>query len=161
MINQTYVFTVGANVVADDWNANFNVLCDSNKQCDEAIKDAENALAFPDGDLSGVYNAVRARPNSFEIPTDTVIVQPECEHYKVLSSGQDLKIQIPKGFNSQARVLIKIPDNRSLIPIAVLYNGTKVISVGSQKSYKSGYYFAFVYEMNNTAYVKLISTKGK
>lgn len=161
MINQIYVFTVGANVVADEWNANFNILRDSNEQCDEATKDAQNALAFPDGDLSGVYNAVRARPNSFEIPTDTVIVQPECEHYKVLSSGQDLKIQIPKGFNSQARVLIKIPDDRSLIPIAVLYNGTKVISVGSQKSYKSGYYFAFVYEMNNTAYVKLISTKGK
>lgn len=161
MINQIYVFTVGANVVADDWNANFNILRDSNEQCDEAIKDAQNALAFPDGDLSGVYNAVRARPNSFEIPTDTVIVQPECEHYKVLSSGQDLKIQIPKGFNSQARVLIKIPDDRSLIPIAVLYDGTKVISVGSQQSYKSGYYFAFIYEMNNTAYVKLISTKGK
>lgn len=161
MINQIYVFTVGANVVADDWNANFNILRDSNEQCDEAIKDAQNALAFPDSDLSGVYSAVRARPNSFEIPTDTVLVQPECEHYKVLSSGQDLKIQIPKGFNSQARILIKVPDDRNLIPIAVLYEGTKVTSVGSQKSYKSGYYFAFVCEMNNTAYVKLISTKGK
>lgn len=160
MINQMYIFTVGANVVAEEWNANFNVLRNSNEECLKAVEDAQNELAFPDSDLSGVHDALRARPNSFEIPTDTVIVQPECEHYKVLSSGQDLKIQIPKGFNSQARILIKVPDERSLIPVSVLYNGTHTISTGGQQTYKSGYYFVFVLEMNNTAYVKLVNTKG-
>ena len=160
MINQIYIFTVGANIVADDWNANFNALRNSNDECSKAVEDAQNELAFPDGDLSGIHDALRARPNSFEIPTDTVIVQPECEHYKVLSSGQDLKIQIPKGFNSQARVVIKIPDDRDLMPISILYKGTYVMSTGGQQSYKSGYYFVFIMEINNTAYVKLLSTKG-
>lgn len=155
-----FVFSVDTNVVAEEWNSNFNVLQNSNDNCVEAIEDAGNTLAFPDGDLSGVYRAVRAKPNSFEIPTDTVIVQPECEHYKVLSNAQDLNIQIPEGLNSQARVLIKVPDNRSLEPVNILYPGTKVISTGGQQSYQSGYYFVFILEINNTAYVKIISTKG-
>lgn len=160
MINQLYVFTFGTNVIAGEWNANFNAIKDSNEQCFEAILDAQDSLAFPDGDLSGVYDAIRARPNSFEIPTDTVVVQPECEHYKTLLNGQDLNIRIPSGFNSQARVLIQIQDDRDLMPIQILYDNQYIVSTGGQQTYKSGYYYVFIYETNNTAYVKLISTKG-
>lgn len=158
MINQLYIFTVGTNVIADEWNANFKALQDSNEQCLQAVTDAKEALAFENGDLSGVYSALRAKPNSFEIPTDTVIVQPECEYYKSLSDGQDLNIEIPKGFQSQARIVINISDNRNLEPINILYDGEYILSTGGQKSYNSGYYFVFIYETNNTAYVKLIST---
>lgn len=158
MINKLYSFTLGTFVVADEWNANFKAIADSNNACNIAIKDAEISVAFPDSDLSGLFNAVKSAPNSFEIAGNSVVVQPECEYYKALSSGEDLQIQIPKGLNSEARVVIKTPDNRTLLPFSVLYNGQLIVNHYNNNVFRAGYYFVLIYETNGVAQVKLIWT---
>lgn len=160
MINQLYTFTVGTYVVADEWNANFKALANSNADCVQAIEDAEVSVAFPDGDLSGVFDAVRAKPNSFAIAGDTVVVQPECEYYKSLADGEELAIQIPYGFNAEARIAIKISNDRSLLPFSILYDGEKTVNYGfyNYNYFRAGYYYIMIYEANGLAQVKLIWT---
>lgn len=158
MINKLYSFTLGTFVVADEWNANFKAIADSNNACNIAIKDAEVSVAFPDSDLSGLFNAVKSAPNSFEIAGNSVVIQPECEYYKALADGEDLAIQIPTGLNAEARVAIYLPSERSLLPFSVLYDGEQVVDYGLVEKFREGYYFILIYETNGLAQVKLIWT---
>lgn len=158
MINQLYTFTVGTYVVADEWNANFKALANSNADCVQAIEDAEVSVAFPDDDLTQLFNAVRKKPNSFAIAGSTVIVQPECEYYKTLADGEDLAIQIPTGLNAEARVIIRTTDDRSLLPFSVLYSGDTNITYGEDMVFPAGIYYIMIYETAGQAQVKLIWT---
>ena len=158
MINQLYTFTVGTYVVADEWNSNFKALANSNADCVQAIADAEVSVAFPDEDLSPLFNAVRKKPNSFAIAGSTVVVQPECEYYKAFTDGEDLAIQIPTGLNAEARIAIYLPNERSLLPFNVLYDGEQVVDYGEFDTFRQGHYFILIYETNGLAQVKLIWT---
>lgn len=158
MITELYTFSPSSFVVAEEWNANFRVLYNTVSAHMEAIADAQATIAFPDSDLTGVYNAVRSQLNSFAIPGNTVTVAPECEYYKTLASGQDLVINIPTGLNAEARVLIRIQEDRSLLPFSVNYDGTLVVNHYNNFVFRSGYYYVMIYETNGVAQVKLIWT---
>lgn len=160
MITELYTFTPGSYVVADEWNANFRVLYNSNVAHLEAINDAWATVAFPTSDLSSVYAAVRNQPNSFAIPGNTVTLSPECEYYKTLASGEDLAINIPSGMNAEARVLIRIQEDRSLLPFSINYVGSSIINYGfyDYLYFRSGYYYVMIYETNGVAQVKLVWT---
>jgi hypothetical protein len=158
MITQLYTFTVGSFVVADEWNANFRTIYNTNIAHYEAIQDAYNTLAFQGSDLSDVYAAVRSQPNCFEIGGTAVTVAPECEYFKVLGNGEDLVINIPTGLNAEARVLIQIQDNRSLLPFSIGYSGTTIINHYDNYVFRAGYYYVMIYETNGVAQVKLIWT---
>lgn len=158
MITQLYTFSVGSYVVADEWNANFNTLYNVNLAHEEAIIDAQNTIAFPDSDLTTVFNSVRGWANSFFIGGDTVVVAPQCEYYKTLATAQDLAINIPTGLNSEVRVLIQLTNDRSLRPFTVNYNGTTIINDYDNNNFLAGFYYIMIYESNNTAMIKVIGT---
>lgn len=158
MITELYVFSPSSYVVAEEWNANFRVLYQTTLAHMEAITDAQAMIAFPNSDLTDVYNAVRSQLNSFAIPGNTVTVAPECEYYKTLASGQDLVINIPTGLNAEARVLIRIQEDRSLLPFSVNYDGTLIVNHYNNFVFRSGYYYVMIYETNDVAQVKLIWT---
>ena len=160
MITELYTFTPGSFVVADEWNANFRTIYNVNVQHSDAITDAQSAIAFPNSDLTDLFNAVKSQPNSFFIPGNTVVIAPEQEYYKVLSSGQDLTINIPTGMNAEARILIQTQEDRTLLPFAINYSGTTNISYGhyNYDYFRAGYYYIMIYETNGLAQVKLIWT---
>ena len=160
MITQLYTFAPGSYVVADEWNANFRTIYNANIAHYEAIQDAYNTLAFQGSDLSDVYSAVRSQPNSFIISGTAVTVAPECEYFKVLGSGEDLVISIPTGLNAEARVLIQIQEDRSLLPFSINYVGTSIINYGfyEYNYFRAGNYYVMIYETNGVAQVKLIWT---
>ena len=158
MITELYTFSPSSYVVAEEWNANFRVLYQTTLAHIEAIADAQATIAFPDSDLTGVYNAVRSQLNSFAIPGNTVTVAPECEYYKTLASGQDLVINIPTGLNAEARVLIRIQEDRSLLPFSVNYDGTLIVDHYNNFVFRAGDYYVMIYETNGVAQVKLIWT---
>lgn len=158
MITELYTFSPSSFVVAEEWNANFRVLYNTVSAHMEAIADAQATIAFPDSDLTGVYNAVRSQLNSFAIPGNTVTVAPECEYYKTLASGQDLVINIPTGLNAEARVLIRIQEDRSLLPFSVNYDGTLIVNHYNNFVFRAGDYYVMIYETNGVAQVKLIWT---
>ena len=158
MITELYVFSPGSYVVADEWNANFRVLEKTAVLHEEAITDAYNNVAFPNSDLSGVFAAVKSKPNSSAIPGNTVTVAPEHEYYKTLSNGQDLTINIPTGLNAESRILIQIQEDRSLLPIVVNYDGTLIVNHYNNNVFWTGYYYVMIYETNGVAQVKLIWT---
>lgn len=158
MITELYTFSPSSYVVAEEWNANFRVLYNTTLAHMEAIVDAQATIAFPNSDLTDVYNAVRSQLNSFAIPSNTVTVASECEYYKTLANGQDLVINIPTGLNAEARVLIRIQDDRSLLPFSVNYDGTLIVNHYNNFVFRSGYYYVMIYETNGVAQVKLIWT---
>lgn len=162
MINELYTFSPGSFVVADEWNANFSTLNKASQQHQEAIQDANNSLAFPNSDLSNVFNAVKTQPNSFNIQGNSIDVSVEQEYYKTLTSGQNLLIIVPSNMNGSVRILIKIPDNRNNIDdiFKITYSGTKDISYGyyNYNYFRSGFYYIMIHESNNLAQVKLIWT---
>ena len=160
MITQLYTFSPSSYVVADEWNANFRVLYKQNYEHQEAITDAQNMIAFPNSDLTAVFNAVKSKQNSFAIPGSTVTVATECEYYKTLSSGEDLSINIPTGLDGEARILIRTQEDRSLLPFSVNYSGTSSINYGfyNYDYFRAGYYYIMIYENNGLAQVKLIWT---
>lgn len=158
MITQLYIFAPGSYVVADEWNANFRTIYNTNIAHYEAIQDAYNTLAFPGSDLSDIYAAVRSQPNCFAISGTAITVAPECEYFKVLGSGEDLVINIPTGLNAEARVLIQIQEDRSLLPFSIGYSGTTIINHYNNVGYDAGYYYIMIYETNGVAQVKLIWT---
>lgn len=160
MITQLYDFAPGSYVVADEWNANFSALNSANIQHAEAITDAQNTIAFPNSNLSNVFNAVRNNPNSSIILGNSIAIAPEQEYYKILSSGENLVINIPTGLKAEARILIQLQENRTLLPFTVNYSGTKTISYGfyNYNYFRSGYYYIMIYETNGFAQIKLIWT---
>jgi len=158
MITELYTFSPSSYVVAEEWNANFRVLYNTTLAHIEAIADAQAQIAFPDSDLTDVYNAVRSQLNSFAIPGNTVTVAPECEYYKTLANGQDLVINIPSGMDAEARILIRIQEDRSLRPFTINYSGTKRETSGLITSFTAGTYILFIYETNGLAQIKITKT---
>ena len=155
MIHELNVFSPKSYVVAEDWNNNFSALNTSNTKCANAIDDAEGAIAFPDGDLSGVFSSVNGQPNSYSVAGGSVVIQPECEYYKTLSDSQDLSISVPTGFNGEAQIILKTQNARSLKPFNFLYSG-EVIYVNDSAHWKdAGIMFLFLYESNSKLFVKL------
>lgn len=160
MITQLYTFSTGSYVVAEEWNANFRVLHNASLSHKEAVMDGQNSIAFPTSDLSNVFASVKSQPNSSFISGSTVVVAPEQEYYKTLSSGQDLTINIPDDLNSEVRILIQTEEDRTLLPFIVNYSGTKVIDYGfyNYDYFRAGYYYIMIYETNGLAQIKLIWT---
>lgn len=163
MITELYTFTPGSYVVADEWNANFRVLYNTNLAHLEAINDAWATVAFPTSDLTSVFNAVRSQPNSFAIPGDTVTIAPECEYYKTLSGEETLDIDIPNGFSAESRIMIKIPDDRAIETppyVIINYTGQIIEDSGDLESYKAGTYSIFIFESNGLAQIKVLKAIG-
>ncbi|MBO7733680.1 MAG: hypothetical protein J6S67_14040 [Methanobrevibacter sp.] len=160
MITQLYTFSPGSYVAAEEWNANFKVLYNTNLAHEESLSDAYDELAFPDSDFSQIVVRAKAFQNSWLITGNTVTVAAGQEYYKVLSSAQDLTINIPSsGLNAEARVLIQLKENRSLLPFSVNYSGgTVTINHYNNYVFRPGYYYIMIYETNKVAQVKLIWT---
>lgn len=160
MITELYTFSPGSFVVADEWNANFSALKKSNKEHQESIEDANDSIAFPNSDLSTLFNTVKTQFNSFVIPGNSITVGVEQEYYKILSSGQNLSITIPQNLNGSARILIKLQENRTLLPFSINYTGVTDINYGfyNYNYFRSGFYYIMIHESNNLAQVKLIWT---
>lgn len=166
MITQLYTFTVGSFVVADEWNANFRTIYNSNLAHAEAIQDAYNTLAFQGSDLSDVYAAVRSQPNSYAVAMSgngaTVNVSPEQEYYldTPVSSSQEFMINITEGMRgAEARILFELSEDRSTLPFSVSYSdGTTIINHYDNYVFRAGYYYLMIYETNGVAQVKLIWT---
>lgn len=160
MITQLYTFSAGSYVVAEEWNANFRTLYNANVAHEEAITDAYAQIAFPTSNLSDLFSAVNSQLNSFAIAGNSVTVAPECEYYKTLSSGEDLVINIPAGLSGEARVLIRIQEDRPLKPFTINYSGTKQESLGTLATFPAGIYMLFIFETNGLAQIKVTKTTG-
>jgi len=158
MINRLNIFNEATFVVADEWNANFRVLNQSNYDCAKATEDAEAAVATPESDMTAIFNRMRSQQNSFYIQGNNVVLFPECEYFKPLASGQDVNIVIPTGFNAEARVVLYIPDERQLLPFTISYNGNLIVNYGGFLKFRPGVYFVMIYEIAGTAMVKLLWT---
>lgn len=157
MIQQLYIFSGGSYVVAEDWNANFGALKTSNDNCETAITDANNALAFPDSDLTSLYTALKSQLNSFRIPGTSIVISPECEYTKALNETQELYITVPENFNSEARIVFSTPNTRNFIPFHFNYEGTVNYLDDITSWQNPGMKFVFLYETNGNLYVKLIT----
>lgn len=166
MIIELYTFAPGSYVVADEWNANFRTVYKANLAHVEAIQDMNNKLAFKNGDLSGVYAAVRSQPNSYAVAmsgnSTTVNVSPEQEYYldTPVSSSQEFMINITDGMRgAEARILFELSEDRSTMPFSVSYSGgTTIINHYNNYVFRAGYYYVMIYETNGVAQVKLIWT---
>lgn len=152
MIYTLYTFTSGSYVVADEWNQNFIAIKQSNDDCEEAIVDANNAIAFQDSDLSSIKAVYKSKSNCFEIPALNQIAQPGIEYYKALPDGQDLTITVPNDFTGQARVLVKTNSVRTLPPVAVTGGQTKV-EYG--RFFNTLYHYVFIFGINGNIIVKI------
>lgn len=158
MINQLYTFSGGSYVVADDWNANFGALNTSNENCGEAIEDAQDALAFPNSDLSSLFAALNSQLNSFHIPSNSITVEAQCEYYRTLNETQVLTVTVPAGMKSEARIIFSVPNDRITRPIQFNYTGTVNYQEDITAWNTAGTKFVFLYETNSNLYVKLLST---
>ena len=160
MIVELYTFSPGSYVVADEWNANFNVIYKENGLQAEAISDAYDVLAFPNSDLTQVFNAVKARANSHYIDGNSVDVAVEQEYYKPLASAEALNITIPSGLDGEARILIQTQDDRTQLDelFTINYTGTKIINHYNNNVFRAGFYYIMIYESNGIAQAKLIWT---
>lgn len=162
MIKQLYVFSVDSYVVASEWNANFNAIDKSNADCLQAIEDAENELAFADGDLTLFFDAIRSEINSesYTGVSAPIVARPEHEYYKSLATGEDLTVDIPTGFTGEFRIWLKHTDKRQLSPIQFNFDGGTVSwENGFSNWYSAGTKIVFVYVINGVAYVKMIKTE--
>lgn len=129
MITELYTFTPGSYVVADEWNANFSVLHNVAQQHSEAITDAYNLVAFPNGDLSGVFANVDNSINSFQFTgTSIAILSPNMEYWQnrleTITQDQQLIIRVGK-INGEARVFFQTSGTRdiALPPFLINYDG--------------------------------------
>lgn len=160
MINQLYTFTVGTYVVADEWNANFKALANSNADCVQAIEDTEVSVAFPDDDLTQLFNAVRKRPDSEAFTSTeqsiTLNMVAGKEYYGILTGTQDLFLSIPRNMNGEARVAVRVDQERDLRFFETTEGA--IINDGGFDKFRAGYYFILIYETNGLAQVKLIWT---
>lgn len=155
MIIQLYTFSPSSYVVADEWNANFQTIYNTNILHVEAIIDAYATVAFPNSDFTDLFSSVYSQPNSYFVPGNTILVRPAQEYYKVLSSGQDLTINIPTGLNSESRIWVQTQEDSALMPFIINYSGTKQESYGTITSFTAGTYVLFIYETNGLAQIKI------
>lgn len=162
MITQLYIFSPGSYVVAEEWNANFRIIYQTTHLHREAIYDAYSVIAFPDSDLSGVFAQVRARGDSSFIEGNSVDIAASQEYYKTLASGEDLFIGIPGDMNGEARIILKLEENRQLLPFSAAFvggiPGTVIINHSESYAFDAGYYFIMIYVTNRVAQIKVIWT---
>lgn len=159
MIIELYTFSPGSFVVAEEWNANFKALYNVSIQHEESIQTDRETIAFPNSDLTQVYNAVRSAVNSWPIDGNSIIVGVEQEFYQVLY--QNLSITIPQGMNGECRVLIYLPQDWNQKFYNINYSGTVIEYMDGYYNgltLPSGYYYIMIHESNNVAQVKLIWT---
>lgn len=162
MIKTLYVFSPGSFVDAKEWNANFKVLYDGISAHIETIQSAQDAIAFTLADMTASFQVMDAQPNSFIIGGNSQVVQRDCEYYKSLASGQDLNITVPRGFNGEARIIIKTTNSRVLPPIIFDYAGGESNIVwynGIAQWYNPGMKFVFICERGGKLFVKMIATE--
>lgn len=160
MINSLYVFSKDLPVVASEWNANFSAIDKSNTDCAAAIVDANSVIAFEDSYLTTIYNTIKTSPNSFNIPGSTATLSVNCEYYKTLASGNDLTVNIPADFLGEARILLNTNNNRLLSPITFVYSGDVIWNNGIADWYLAGLKTLFIYVINGTAYIKMVSMEN-
>lgn len=159
MIIELYTFSPSSFVVAEEWNANFRTLQKSAIEHSDSIKDGFETLAFPDSDLTAVFNSVRGRSNSHSFNGNSITesqLYAEQEYYGEVSS--QLNVTIPVGMNGEARILVHLLSNQSLLPFNINYNGTKIVNHFNNYVFRAGYYYLMIYESNNVAQVKIIWT---
>ena len=160
MINKLYTFSLGTYVVAEEWNANFDAVNKSNIECANAIKDAEVSVAFPDDDLTQLFNAIRKKPDSEAFTSTeqsiTLNIVAGKEYYGILTGTQDLFLSIPRNMNGEARVAVRVDQERDLR----FFEATEgaIIDDGGFNEFRAGHYFILIYETNGLAQVKLIWT---
>ena len=159
MISQLYIFSPGSYVVADEWNGNFAAIDNSNTDCEEAIADANSVICFEDSDMTQVFAAINAGANSVNIPGTSITLSPNIEYYKALSNGTDLTVTIPDSMVGESRLVISTADDRPLAPITFLYSGDVVWNNGIADWYLAGTKFVFIYVINGTAYIKMVSSE--
>lgn len=172
MIIQLYQFSVGSYVTAEEWNANFRVLKDYCVEHYLSIADAYNKIAFPDSDLTQIFNKVRIWPNVITNSSyDAVFAKNNYEIYVgPVPTQTQVQIYIPSGLNGESRIIFTLPElMTSSAPILVYYNGVAVttlkdkngdcyVDAGSYQYYNPGVYYVMIHELNGKAQVKLIST---
>lgn len=160
MIIELFNFSPGSFVVADEWNSNFKVLYQSNDAHTEAITYAYNIYAFPDSDLTDIFNAVKNDANSHYISGNTLdktLVYAEQEYYAEVST--QMNIGIPVGVNGEVRILVHLTSDQTLLPFNITYEGsTLIVNHYNNNVFRSGYYYIMIYETNNVAQAKIIWT---
>lgn len=157
MINQLYTFSVGQYVVADEWNANFSVINDSNSACATGVVDANAAIMFPASETSALFAAIDNSANSFFNDGRTLDVMVNCEYYENLSDSDDLTISVGH-IKGESRIILHTGNTRSLCPISFNYIGgaTAVDFISDRRVWGSpGYKFIFLYEFNNRLNVRM------
>lgn len=161
MINELYTFSPGSFVMADEWNANFSALRKSANEHLSAIKDANEQLAFVNGDLSGVYSAVDNFINSSSFTgTSLHITTPNTEFYNGtdITVSQQLTINVEK-INGEARVLFRTSGTRSLSPVQINYAGgaENINFIDNSDAWSGGLVtVVFLYETNNKLNVRMV-----
>lgn len=159
MITELYTFSPGSYVTAEEWNANFKVLYNTNLEHSEAIVDAGNELAFPNSDLTQIFNAARKRQNSWNFTGDTLNasqIYAGQEYYGNVST--QLNINIPAGMNGEIRILAHLLSDKSVLPFIINYSGTKIVNNYNNNVFRAGYYYIMIYETNGVAQAKIIWT---
>jgi hypothetical protein len=165
MITELYTFTPGFYVVADEWNANFSVLSNVAEQHNEAVIDGYNLLAFPNGDLSGVFENVDARPNSVQFTgTSIAILSPNMEYWQnrleTITADQQLVIRVGK-INGEARVFFQTSSTRdiALPPFLINYDGgdANIDFVDDSRVWQdAGIKCLLFYELNDKLNVRMV-----
>lgn len=161
MITQLYVFSPGSYVIAEEWNANFRVLMNTNLAHQEFIVDTADILMFQSGDYTQIYNVVNSRTNSQEVPGLSVQVLVDNEYRKSLTADQQLVINVGR-ICGEARIIIQTAANSVLSPIRINYVGgdeNVVWENGIAQWYLAGMKFVFLLERNGKLYVKMIATE--
>lgn len=163
MITQLYIFSPGSYVVADEWNANFRVLRDTNVLHQESIVDANNLILFQGGDYTAVYNRVNNEPNSRLAETTIQNPKVDNEYYRIIQGEQQLFVTVAPGtLNGEARIVVQTTQNNVLPPVVITYGGSQdnvVWPNGIAQWYLAGMKFIFLLERSGKLYVKMIATE--
>lgn len=171
MIVQLYSFSVGSFVIAEEWNANFRVLHDTCAEHILAIEDAYDTLAFPNSDLTYVFDSIRITDTNAEMNQDYVgfIVDRNKEYFVgALPNQTPVNITIRQGMEGECRVVFNLPELMTLeAPIRITYKGVVItpkdatadcyVNTGYYNYFNPGIYYVMIHEQNGKAQVKLIS----
>ena len=161
MITQLYVFSPGSFVVAEEWNANFRVLLNTNLIHQESIVDASDVIMTTSDDYTQIYNAVNSKKNSQDAAGLSIQVLVDNEYRKSLSAGQQLVANVGR-ISGEARIILQTAQNDVLSPLQINYAGGNenvVWENGIAQWYAAGMKFVFLLERNGKLYVKMIATE--
>jgi len=161
MITQLYIFSPGSYVVAEEWNANFRVLLNTNLVHQESIVDAGDIIMTTSDDYTQIYNAVNSKKNSQDVAGLSIQVLVDNEYRKSLSSGQKLVANVGR-ISGEARIILQTAQDDVLQPLQINYAGGSenvVWENGIAQWYAAGMKFVFLLERNGKLYVKMIATE--